>query len=83
MPKRTGICRVCGKKYAVCNTVVKSVFNWREVACSPECGQEYFRQVLEARAAEDAAAATESRFADEESFDPNAEIETFFNENSN
>lgn len=25
------------------------MFQWREVACSPECGEEYLRRVLESR----------------------------------
>lgn len=47
MPKRTGICRVCGATYESCNSVRtgSSVFNWREVACSPECGATYLNQV--------------------------------------
>ena len=47
MPKQTKICRVCGKTYEACNSqrTGSSVFNWKEVACSPECGTEYFKRV--------------------------------------
>ncbi len=51
MPKRTKVCRVCGKTYEACRSVraAGSAFNWREVACSPECGARYFEQVAAAR----------------------------------
>lgn len=44
-------CRVCGKPYTACRTVnpVPGAYNWREVACSPECAMEYVRRVTEAR----------------------------------
>lgn len=44
-------CRVCGKEYDACHSLVADtgVFRWREVACSPECGEEYLRRVLESR----------------------------------
>lgn len=45
-------CRVCGKSYEACRTMTNraaGVFRWQEVACSPECGAEYLRQVTEAR----------------------------------
>lgn len=45
-------CRVCGKSYEACRTMMKGaagVFRWQEVACSPECGAEYLRRVTEAR----------------------------------
>lgn len=47
MPKQTKICRVCGKTYEACNSqrTGSNVFNWKEVACSPECGTEYFKRV--------------------------------------
>lgn len=79
MPKRTGVCRVCGREYQVCNTVYPSAFNWREVACSPQCGEEYFRQVLKAREAEEPVEEEmPAETLQEETFDPDAEIETFF-----
>lgn len=51
MPKQTKVCRVCGKTYESCRSIKtgSSVFNWREMCCSPECGQIYFRRVEEAR----------------------------------
>lgn len=52
MPRATKECRVCGKTYTACNTNrhFDGSFHWREVACSPECGQEYLRQVIASRA---------------------------------
>lgn len=54
MPKQTKICRVCGKKYEACRSIKTgdSVFNWREVACSPECGKVYLQQVIASRSAQ-------------------------------
>ncbi len=51
MPITKRKCRVCGKEYEACRTTKKASggFNWREVACSPECGERYFRAVMEAR----------------------------------
>lgn len=51
MPKATKKCRVCGKEYTCCDTTrhTDGLFHWREVACSPECGQKYLEMVLEAR----------------------------------
>lgn len=46
-------CRVCGKTYEACRTMMDravGVFRWQEVACSPECGAEYLRRVTESRA---------------------------------
>lgn len=53
MPKNTKICRVCGATYEACNTVRtgSKVFNWREVACSPECGAKYLEKVVASRQA--------------------------------
>lgn len=44
-------CRVCGKEYEACRSANRgdSVFRWREVACSPECGSVYLRQINESR----------------------------------
>lgn len=46
------VCRVCGKTYEACHTAKKNIgeFKWQEVACSPECGAEYLRRVMTARA---------------------------------
>lgn len=51
MPKRTKVCRVCGKTYESCRTAKtgSGIFNWREMCCSPECGQIYFKRINEAR----------------------------------
>lgn len=51
MPITKRKCRVCGKEYEACRTPKTAVggFNWREVACSPECGERYLRAVMEAR----------------------------------
>lgn len=50
MPKATKLCRVCGKPYEACRSLkAAGPFNWKEVACSPECGEEYLRRVIEAR----------------------------------
>ena len=48
----TKICRICGKEYEACHTLRKNVnneFRWQDVACCPEHGQEYLRQILESR----------------------------------
>lgn len=44
-------CRVCGKKYDACKRPAMSgtAFNYKEVACSPECGAEYIKQVMASR----------------------------------
>ena len=44
-------CRVCGKMFTPCNKTSGALgaFNYREVACSPECGAEYLRRVQAAR----------------------------------
>lgn len=50
MPKAILTCRVCGKQYKACRTPnPDGVFRYKEVTCSPECGQEYLRRVLEER----------------------------------
>lgn len=51
MPKQTKICRVCGATYEACQSVRTGspVFNWREVACSPECGEIYLKRIIESR----------------------------------
>ena len=44
-------CKVCGKMYTPCADCERDryAFHWRTVACSLECGKEYFRMVEEAR----------------------------------
>lgn len=51
MPKLTKICRVCGGTYEACRSIKtgSGVFNWREMCCSPECGQTYLQRVEESR----------------------------------
>jgi hypothetical protein len=51
MENRTVPCRVCGKLFVPCNKSSRSLgaFNYRSVACSPECGAEYLRRVQAAR----------------------------------
>lgn len=51
MPNNTAPCRVCGKDFVPCGKSSAEIgaFNYKEVACSPECGQEYLRRVLEGR----------------------------------
>ena len=41
-------CPICGKTFVPCATNLDA-FNWRRVACSVECGREYFRRVLASR----------------------------------
>lgn len=39
-------CRVCGKEYEAClSKRVGNAFRWQDVACSPECGSEYFHRI--------------------------------------
>ena len=60
-------CRVCGKMFTPCNKTSGALgaFNFREVACSPECGAEYLRRVQVARQksseAPDAVVSTDDR----------------------
>ena len=43
-------CKVCGKQYEYCHTNRPAgLFRWQDVACSPECGSEYFKRVAIAR----------------------------------
>lgn len=82
------ICKVCGKEYEPCRSLRQksSVFNWRAVACSPQCGQEYFRLIAESRGEtfEQESAPQQFRAVEPEcvetddAFDESAEIETFF-----
>ena len=82
----TKICRVCGKEYVPCRSIrpEDKTFNWRVVTCSPKCGEEYFRQVAVARgevSEEPEPAVTETQAeTDNDVFDANAEIETFFDD---
>lgn len=51
MPKVTKKCRCCGKEYKVCPDIktAPGVFKWQDVACTPECGEEYLRRINESR----------------------------------
>lgn len=51
MPKHMKTCRVCGNQYSSCKSIRTGspIFNWREVACSPECGEVYLLSVKESR----------------------------------
>ena len=53
MPDEMAQCRVCGKEYKMCRTVktVRGAYDWRRVACSPECGAAYFAEIQRTRAA--------------------------------
>lgn len=55
MATRTIPCRVCGKMFVPCNkpSAVIGAFNYRSLACSPECGAEYLRRVQTARQGSD------------------------------
>lgn len=45
------VCRVCGVSYEACNSARRggTSFNWREVACSPECGMVYLDKITASR----------------------------------
>lgn len=50
MAKGTRACKICGKEYPYCKTVVpEGQFRWQDVACCAEHGQEYLAKVMEAR----------------------------------
>lgn len=53
MPKAMKTCRVCGSSYEACHSIRtgSATFNWREVACSPECGMKYFERIMASRSA--------------------------------
>lgn len=70
MATRTIPCRVCGKMFTPCNKTSGALgaFNYREIACGPECGAEYLRRVQAARQklsdAPDATVSTDDRKVD-------------------
>lgn len=71
------ICRVCGKAYTACRTTSNpAVFRWQDVACSPDCGEEYLRRVVAARAPKTAQKKYEPRRKHEPAEDPVVENET-------
>lgn len=51
MDNSTRICKVCGKEYPYCKTVLKNgeIFRWQDVACCEEHGAEYFSAIMAAR----------------------------------
>lgn len=50
MPTVFRNCKVCGKEYPYCKTVIKDdTFRWQDVACCPEHGSVYLAQILESR----------------------------------
>lgn len=56
MAKGTRICKVCGKEYEYCKTWLnKDKFRYQDVACSPECGAEYFALIEASRSGKKAA----------------------------
>ena len=67
MATRSIPCRVCGKMFTPCNKTSGALgaFNYREIACGPECGAEYLRRVQVARQksseAPDAVVSTDDR----------------------
>lgn len=62
MNKKKFYCRVCGKQFRPCSTRYGEIgfFNYREVACSPECGEKYLEMVMEARTEKEEIDAEES-----------------------
>ena len=51
MVNSTRICKICGKEYPYCKTVLKDgeIFRWQDVACCEEHGSEYFAQIFASR----------------------------------
>ena len=52
MAKGLKVCKVCGKEYEGCYTQrpnLDNEFRWQEVACCPEHGAEYLRQIMISR----------------------------------
>lgn len=49
MPKGTNICKICGIEYPYCKTVTTDRFRWQDVACCPEHGVQYFRDIATSR----------------------------------
>ena len=69
MPKHMKTCRVCGNQYSSCKSVRTGspVFNWREVACSPECGEIYLESIRESRSKTRQVEYTDKPYIEEES----------------
>ena len=51
MPITKKKCRVCGKPYEACQGTKENIgmFQWQEVACTPECGAKYLHLVKASR----------------------------------
>lgn len=47
------LCRACGKEFTPCficqSKRNNNPYNWRAIACSPECGEKYVQMVIAAR----------------------------------
>ena len=71
MGANTRVCRVCGKKYEGCKTprIAGTNLNWREVACSYECGQEYLLRIMISRDQDNMPAPVVAPVANEEVFE--------------
>lgn len=69
MPRHVMKCRVCGAEYEACTSIkAGGPFNWREVACSPECGEIYLSRVNEARGKKKAEPVEEMEVREEKEF---------------
>lgn len=63
------VCKVCGERYEYCLTNRRdTIFRWQDVACSPEHGAIYFRQIAESRGEVQPAAVAEE-LPEDNSFD--------------
>lgn len=54
MARGMKVCRICGAEYEGCHTQrpnLNNEFRWQEVACCPEHGAEYLKQILASRGA--------------------------------
>ena len=49
MEKGIRICKVCGKEYEYCHTLLPGVFRWQDVGCCIEHAEEYFEQIRRSR----------------------------------
>lgn len=69
-------CRVCGKMYTPCSNCEndKSIFHWRAVACSIECGREYFKRIEESRMIDNTMAAENNVVADNQNTIPKKSV---------
>lgn len=49
MPKGIRVCSICGVEYPYCKTVTNDRFRWQDVACCPEHGVQYFKEIAASR----------------------------------